>query len=386
MRLLGEKDFSNFLVDFMKTNLIGSVGLSKLLIIPKEPEEKFDQILKNSKNGIYLGSSSIMSKPFFLDFENLINPHIFVVGMTGSGKTFMVKNLMLKLFGCLNSTIFLLDFTGEYSSFANFINAKNFSKVSFKNSSEKNENSIFYLNLEKLDEKQKIITATQNISFLVEIMRSRKIGSKNKFFIIIDEAWKVLDEHSEINTLIREGRKYSVGVILSSQIIEDVDQKILSNFASLFVFRTQNMKTLEKLKINYQIPLDYVEKIQNLNVGNCIAIMVYNSDKRGIFEINKIIGVNIAKKINLSMGNNMIEIKKDKIEKLIHKVSKDDPSNLILKLEMNNTIDLNVLILELLKLNADRLELLSGLLGLGLDHNKIADSFAIALNGVTYVI
>ncbi len=370
----------------MKTNIIGSNNLSRLLVIPKEPEEKYDQIIKNSKNGIYLGNSSTMSKPFFIDFENLINPHIFVVGMTGSGKTFMVKNLMLKLFGCLNSTIFLLDFTGEYSSFAAFINSKTFSKNSLKYAYEKDENSVFYLNLELLSEKQKIATSTEIISFLVEFMRERKIGTKNKLFIIIDEAWKVIHEKSEINTLIREGRKYSIGVILSSQIIEDIDQKILSNFSSLFVFRTQNMETLEKLKVNYQIPQEYVEKIQNLTVGNCIAIMIYNSDKRGIFEINKIIGVNLPKKINLFLSGNMIEIKKEKIEMLIREVSKEDPSELIIKLNSNNNIDLSTLILELIKLNADRLELLSGLLGLGLDYKKIADSFANVLDGVTYVI
>ncbi|MGC8479383.1 MAG: helicase HerA domain-containing protein, partial [Candidatus Micrarchaeia archaeon] len=207
----------------MKGKVLGSVNLSNLIVIPSESEEKSEIIYSKSSSGIYLGSSSNLSKPFFLDFEYLMNPHIFVVGMTGSGKTFMVKNLMLKLYAFIDSIILLIDFTGEYKVFADFVMAKKYSYESIIEADKDKLNKLFYASLDSLNEKKKIEAGKEILSSLVLFMRTRGVNKNKKFFIIIDEAWKMIFNNSGIETIIREGRKYSVGIILASQLIEDIE-------------------------------------------------------------------------------------------------------------------------------------------------------------------
>ena len=41
---------------------------------------------ESNKVGVYLGNTWIYRTPFYLDTTKLVNPHIIVLGMSGSGK------------------------------------------------------------------------------------------------------------------------------------------------------------------------------------------------------------------------------------------------------------------------------------------------------------
>ena len=109
----------------MKSRPIHSSGtISKLLDIPYTEEPNALEIMASANNGIFIGNSGRMNVPIFLDFGSLFNPHVFIVGMTGSGKTFLMKSLLMRLNFILDSKVIIIDFTGEYQEIANLIGAE----------------------------------------------------------------------------------------------------------------------------------------------------------------------------------------------------------------------------------------------------------------------
>ncbi|MEM3638846.1 MAG: DUF87 domain-containing protein, partial [Candidatus Micrarchaeaceae archaeon] len=98
--------------------------VSKLFYIYQQGDADPELAAAESKSGIYIGNTIARSLPYFLDFGSLLNPHIFIFGVTGSGKSYMMKSLVLKFSSIMGAAIVIIDFTGEYEKFAEFISAK----------------------------------------------------------------------------------------------------------------------------------------------------------------------------------------------------------------------------------------------------------------------
>ena len=54
--------------------------------------------------------------PFHWTYENVTNPHIAVIGITGSGKSYFVKTFLTRCSFVWNSNALILDWAGEYRS------------------------------------------------------------------------------------------------------------------------------------------------------------------------------------------------------------------------------------------------------------------------------
>ncbi|MEM3827478.1 MAG: DUF87 domain-containing protein, partial [Candidatus Micrarchaeaceae archaeon] len=78
----------------------------------------------SEEGGIYIGRSLIYRLPFFLDASRLVNPHITVVGMSGSGKSYMLRSIIIRERVYCNAKIFVLDWNGEYRSTIEFLGGK----------------------------------------------------------------------------------------------------------------------------------------------------------------------------------------------------------------------------------------------------------------------
>lgn len=89
-----------------------SRALSASLPIVRMSEPIFDG--EDLESGVYLGNTKIYGIPFLLNTDKLVNPHVAAVGMSGSGKTFLLKSLISSYVMGLGYNAIVLDWSGEY--------------------------------------------------------------------------------------------------------------------------------------------------------------------------------------------------------------------------------------------------------------------------------
>ena len=79
---------------------------------------------ESNKVGVYLGNTWIYRTPFYLDTTKLVNPHIIVLGMSGSGKTYFLKGILARSRMYNSSNVLVIDWNGEYKNLISFLNGK----------------------------------------------------------------------------------------------------------------------------------------------------------------------------------------------------------------------------------------------------------------------
>ncbi len=78
------------------------------------------------KDYVYIGKSKIYRIPVMLDLNKLMNPHISIIGITGSGKTHLSKNLVIGHSIKKNYNILIIDWNGEYGEVIAFLSGKTY--------------------------------------------------------------------------------------------------------------------------------------------------------------------------------------------------------------------------------------------------------------------
>ena len=374
-------------MDIIKYSVFsGSRAVSGLFHIPKNHEQGSVKASVSSRNGIFIGNSLNYNMPVFLDAEALMNPHMFVLGMSGGGKTYLLKSLMLKMHMILGYSIVVIDMNGEYenlSDIAGVCTPLRIKNIVFAETDTRrvSNGAVMYYDLRQFEENKKIGMVSSILRDVERDMRSLKADGKNKVFIFLDEAWKFLKVNNSLEAIVREGRKYGVGLVMASQLIEDIDVPMLSNSSAFFIFRIQNKNSLNRLSKNYELGEKTIAKIQNLEVGTCLLIQTYKSSAKEVFFVKRVSGVALKNYIDILFGANMIEINQEKFEELVKTLSKDDPLEFIRKISTDGEISLSDLIKSLIKLKADRREILKYLKKLGVEDVEMSDAFAMAING-----
>lgn len=64
--------------------------------------------------GVLLGKEEETKTPVYIDFDSLPNKHFFVLGTSGSGKSYTAKYLLIQLFIAMDARIYVLDPNSEY--------------------------------------------------------------------------------------------------------------------------------------------------------------------------------------------------------------------------------------------------------------------------------
>ncbi|MCL4383026.1 MAG: ATP-binding protein [Candidatus Marsarchaeota archaeon] len=442
---------------------------SKTLINSIPIERMSEPIIKNIEdyfNGIYLGKTKIYNIPFFLNLNLLTSPHIAVVGMTGAGKTYLIKNFIIRNDIYKKSNMLVIDLNGEYKEIAKLVSGKIYElgtdfKINLFEFLDNNKNNVIKNVLEiissliKINEKEHAIIYDQLIEYLkngkiinlrtflneidgekfkiiklklkqltesaifadttsfkiknlfdgfVDIDLSKletdlekktisyvlirsisenlnkiKISQKIDNYIILDEAWKSL-ENIYLSRLFREGRKYGFSIIVASQLVSDINNVIISNSSSIFIFKIQNIEDFRVLNETGIADSTDIKKILDLNVGECFVYLSFKEENNGIkkFVIKKIDGLPLFK-YNFTIGDKMeIEISKEKFNFITKSLRLDKELELrILDFIDENEKNINIMsfLNFLISLNLNRAIIISYLKQIGISDKDIISAY-----------
>lgn len=99
--------------------------------------------------------------------------------------------------------------------------------------------TVFQLKNAPSDHVKRIVTEIM-INKLIQYSYNLEQSKALRLFCMIDEAHRMVYPGSPIDTLLREARKYGIGVILASQRATDFNENILANAGTIITFK-QNL-------------------------------------------------------------------------------------------------------------------------------------------------
>lgn len=353
-------------------DLIGSQEISALICLPlqKEPEICSGK----GHEGFLIGFTERLNLPLMFHIDDLVNPHMLICGMTGGGKTFLARSIASRASSC-GFNLLIIDFTGEYSVISKSIEMSQSSDPAH----------VFgyaqcsvYLDLHNLGEQEKATAASHAFDKAASAMRKR--DPTRPAFILIDEAWKLIESSKSLEVIIREGRKYGVGLITSSQLLHDTNQNILSNMATLFIFKTTNAKSLDALSKNFGLLGDEVSRIVDLDRGSCLAIQLRRSGARNAFVVKRVAGVRDTSIVSIDGAKMSVKMSVTEFEEMVASLCGRETATMVMADVKNDAIALRELISKMLDHGAKRRMLLLRLQKMGFGNAELADSFSAAIS------
>ncbi|MGC8537852.1 MAG: ATP-binding protein [Candidatus Micrarchaeia archaeon] len=239
-----------------------------------------------SEGSAYMGRSGIYAMPIFIGVETALNQHVCVIGMSGSGKTFLMKNLVSR-FSYSGRKVLVIDWNGEYSGVVSYLYGAEYSIDDSSQiasairlfESKPMQAGAASINLSLMrDEVKKRAAARLLMKHIAgNLGAAPALGSKQSI-LVLDEAWKALGG-DELSTLFREGRKYGLGIVIASQTASDMGSDILANCATVIVFRIQNKEDFSTLSSAQIFDGDMLSKLAGLARGSCIVSMAMGKDR-----------------------------------------------------------------------------------------------------------
>jgi hypothetical protein len=278
-------------------------------------------------DGVYVGKTKLYGMPFFLEPDKLVNPHISILGMTGSGKTYLVKSLVARL--CLTKMhgILIIDWSSEYTDVVEFLCGKVKRVAAAGDLDEMRDltSGINSIDLSAIEsEAGKRAVAGEVLNRLHSFMLSLTPGTETCRVLVVDEAWKLLNFEQSLGRLFREGRKFGFMIIAATQLVKDVNNEVLANAASSFVFRLQGTENLDSLITSGLIDQGYANMVGDLGRGSCVVSLVHrNEDSPRRFLIDKVYGFSF-KGYFIKCGSMAIRITSGKLATLIDSVHLDN--------------------------------------------------------------
>jgi len=88
--------------------------ISSRMVLAHPPEPPPELIMNDPLRSIYIGRTKLMKVPFYWTYENLTNPHIAIVGVTGAGKSYLVKTFLTRAALVWKTNALIIDWAGEY--------------------------------------------------------------------------------------------------------------------------------------------------------------------------------------------------------------------------------------------------------------------------------
>ena len=103
-------------MSILKLQNLMSNDIAKRSFLSRPPEPPASILVGDVLKSIYIGTTKVFQVPFSWSFTNLTNPHIAIVGITGSGKSYFVKTFLIRASYVWNSNAVIIDWAGEYKA------------------------------------------------------------------------------------------------------------------------------------------------------------------------------------------------------------------------------------------------------------------------------
>ncbi|MGC8651790.1 MAG: ATP-binding protein [Candidatus Micrarchaeia archaeon] len=348
------------------------------------------------RNGIYIGRTAVYDTPFMLDLHGTVNPHLAIIGMTGSGKTYLTKSIALRAAIYDDYKLLIMDWNGEYAQTIEFLNGihMHLSDKEYTEGAEAGLVSALSRNAlhehmcidmsELRDSDSKTSASKAFLRAAIQTMHSISLEGHSNSMIIIDEAWHMLSGSEEIFTLFREGRKYGISIVIATQMASDINNAVIANAGCVIIFKLQNPDDYKLLKAAGILHNSMVADSTDLGIGSCIVHQNMNDGTSSHFGISHVDGVD-AEGISVSGDKMQVYIPSSKFFGAVNALgenAKAAVSNLIM--ESNRRVDLVALIMALRKCAVDRPKILEFLYSIGVDGISIVMAYekaAAADNG-----
>jgi hypothetical protein len=336
------------------------------------------------EQGVFIGKSLVYNIPVFIDTDQLINPHIAVLGMTGSGKSYFLKNYLFRSAFGEGAGVFIVDWNGEYDELVRgadgrVVSPEGSSHIDFPGMFS-GLNSVSLASLQTDAEKR---SAAKNVlGLLADFMRQTGIGTKERRVVVLDEAWRLLDDGKILGQLFREGRKYGFSVVIASQMAKDISNEIVSNVACLLIFKLQNTDDFTVLVDSGIISDRDRRRIFGFGLGQCLIHTIRKTGRQGSIHmpIRKIDGFEM-RFYSLSGGKMKISVTGARFADTAREVfGNGEIESALANLIESNRRDADIvgIIKLLIKKGAGRPDIVTFLRKLGFDDSTIVDSYASA--------
>jgi hypothetical protein len=360
-------------ISFLSNSKVASKNIS--IFTPSETDNT------TANNGVYIGRTSTYRIPFFLDTGELLNPHIAIIGMTGSGKTYFMKSYLIRSRLQNGTDIFILDWNGEYTEVVSFLNG---TVITLENNSMPEIDNLLggicSINLTSIkDENARKQIANKLFDLILEHMHGMPIEDKKRRIFVVDEAWKTFDNDNKLGQLFREGRKYGFSVIISTQLARDVNNEILANSGTILVFRLQNSEDHSTLVDSGIVASGLKHTLSELGIGSCIMRLAYKGGEARYTNIvvKKVDGISTSI-YTFNSGKMQIKISNKEFFRITEVVIKDTETRAKLNsfIEANNRdLELGGLIRFLIKNGLSRRDIVTYVRLLGFDDLTIVKSY-----------
>jgi len=226
------------------------------------------------KEGLYLGNILKNSAAFYMD-ENELSKHMIIAGSTGSGKSIAAQVICEELLK-KDIEVMVFDPTAQWSGMLKPNEDKKIIR-SYKKFNLKLQNnngfSASIIRLKRLSlgagkkEKLTIFDTSELSTLQLEAIihtiieyhfNNAKETQKLTRVIIFEEIHRILKKFggsgealNDIERAVREFRKWGIGIILISQVLEDFVGAIRANIATELQFKTSYEPDLKKIQTKY---------------------------------------------------------------------------------------------------------------------------------------
>ncbi len=345
--------------------------------------------------GVYVGRTATYSLPFMLCGDSLVNPHIAIIGMTGSGKTFMLKSVIVRTAMYSGRTVFVLDWNGEYADLIGAFGGESVrvdSDMSLKKAANMLKRmlqgaaarpvpafriaSVDLSAASSVEDRQAY--ARQLLESMALLMVHKKISEKVQSLVVLDEAWKLVGAAS-LASMFREGRKYGIGIIVSTQLGRDITNEIISNSATIVMFKLQNSEDFRMLLDSAVISDADVGVISALPVGSCMVMQRYRHSGTLFKSVVSHIEGLVGRGCTLKFGDKMKSyVAQSTFERLTKAAFRQEHYNEISRFVWQgaHNIDLVLFIRLLMRLGLHRPAIVTYLRSLGIDDIAIISAYA----------